>query len=318
MHPLALPFRRSGYVTRHSGYAWARAIVMLAILLAGQGCKICRWSRNEQDQIAVRQLALRGAEAMQRGNADEAERCFQDAITKHPQDERCYVLLAELRKKQGRSVESTENLEKAISLSGGDPHLLVELGEQRFEQDELAEAMECVRKALRQDATSSRAWVLHARLLREAHQGPEAIVAYHRALQIDPNQYAVTLELAEVYLQEGRLERCLSTLDSRACNATEALESGEPEYLRGIAFARMKRHADATTALAEAERKGIRSPELYFLLAQSHHLSGSPASARLALAEAQKLSPEDERFAQLAAAIDTPRSSLATKPRQLR
>ncbi len=316
MHPPAhLPLGCTK-ATRLTSNAWVRGLLLVSLLCAGSGCKICRWNRNEQDLVAVRQLALRGAEAMQRGNADEAERCFQDAITKHPQDERCYVLLAELRRKQGRSVESTENLEKAVSLSGGDPHLLVELGEQFYEQDELAAAMECVRKALRQDATSSPAWVLHARLLREERKGAESIVAYHRALQIDPNQYSVAMELAEVYLQEGRLERCLSTLDSRACVTADAVFSGEPEYLRGLAFARMERHGDATTALAEAERKGIRSPELYFQLARSHHLSGSPASARLALGEAQKLSPEDGRFAQLAAAIDAPERSVATRPRK--
>lgn len=306
MHLLAHFSVCSPYAPRAASVAWVRGLIVVCLLNTISGCALCRWSRSDQNLGVARQLSLRGAEAMQRGNADEAERCFLDAIAKHPQDERCHVLLAELRRKQGRSAESTEHLERAVALSGDDPHLLVELGEQLFEQDARGEAMRCVRKALRQDASSANGWLLYARLLKYDNNGPESIIAYHRALQIDPHQRAAAIELAEVYLQEGRLERCLSTLDSKAFGASESTTSGEPEFLRGLALARMERHSDASIALAEAERKGIHSPELYFQLAQSHHFSGSPASARLALAEARRLAPQDERFAQLAAAIDLP------------
>jgi tetratricopeptide (TPR) repeat protein len=264
----------------------------------------------------VRQLALRGAEAMQRGNSVEAERCFHEAIKRQPQDERCHALLAELRHKQGRSQESTEHLERAVRLSGDNPQLLVELGEQLLAQGSREAALDCAARALQQDASSSAAWILKARLLRQQQNSPASIVAYHRALQIDPNHRDAAIELAEVYLREGRLERCLSTLDSRALATTEAMASGEPEFLRGMAYARMERHADATLALAEAERKGVRSPELYYQLAASHHHTGSPGSARLALAEARKMAPQDERFARLEAAIDGTVSKIATRPRR--
>lgn len=283
-----------------------RTFLVVSTLGMTSGCTLCRWTKSQEDLGVARQLTLRGAEAMQRGNAMEAERCFLDAIERHPQDERCHVLLAELRKRQGREIESTEHLQRAVAISGDDPNLLVTLGEQLFEQDSQDAAMRCVRKALRNDATSSAAWVLYARLLKQQQDGPDAIVAYHRALQIDPNQRSVAIELAQTYLEEGRLERCLSTLDSKALSVAESGGNGEPEYLRGLALARMERHADATLALADAERKGIRTPEVYYQLARSHHLSGYPASARLALAEAQKLAPYDNRVAELAAALDEP------------
>lgn len=295
-----------------------RALPIIFALALTQGCTLCRWTKSQENLGAARQLTLRGAEAMQRGNALEAERCFLDAIARHPQDERSHVLLAELRKQQGRDLESTEHLERAVALSGDDPGLLVLLGEQFFEREEYEDALQCARKALRNDASSSRAWVLYARLLKERKRGPEAIVAYHRALQIEPHQRDVAFELAQTYLAEGRLERCLSTLDSKAFSTAGSSGNGEPQYLRGIALAQMERHADATVALAEAERQGIRTPEIYYQLARSHHLSGAPSSARLAFAEARKLAPRDARLAELAAALEaSPRSppeQVATRP----
>jgi Tfp pilus assembly protein PilF len=296
------------------GQGSLRALLILVIASLCSGCALCRTSRSEQDLVAVRQLALRGSEAMQRGDAVEAERCFEDAIARYPQDERCHALLAELRKKQGRSEESTAHLERAVRLSGDDPRLLVELGAGLLEQGQDDSALDCVRRALRQDASSADAWTLYARALRRKQNNSEAIVAFHRSLQIEPHQSRVALELAEVYLGEGRLERCLSTLDSRACSSAEAVAHGDADYLRGLALARMDRHLDATSALADAERKGIRTPELYFQLAQSHHLNGSPASARLALAEAQKMAPRDERFTRLEAAIEAP--NVAAQPKR--
>lgn len=293
-----------------------RSVLMpLCLFVVTTGCAFCRSTRSEQDLVAVRQLALRGDEAMQRGNAEEAERCFQEAIKRQPQDERCHALLAELRRRQGRETESTEHLERAVQLSGGNPQLLVDLGEQLFAQGDHPAALDCAHRALRQDAASTKAWVLQARLLRATNRGGDAIIAYHRALQLDSTQRDAAIELAEVYLHEGRIERCLSTLDSRALTTAESTIRGEPEFLRGMAYARLDRHSDATTALAEAERKGIRTPALYFQLAESHYRTGSAASARLALAEARKMAPSDDRMARLEAAIEGPATSVAARDR---
>lgn len=286
----------------------------LLALCSSSGCTIFGPARTDNDLVALRQLTLRGAEAMQRGDAGEAERCFTDAIAQHPQDERCHVLLAELRKRQGRMEESTEHLAKAVELSGEDPRLLVQLGGQYYELGAYDAAMDCVSRALRRDASSATAWLLYARLLLRQEEYPRAIIAYHRSLQIDANQPDAALELADVYLREGRIERCLSTLDSRACSMGETAASGRTDYLRGLAYAQIDRHADAVASLAEAERKGVREPELYYQLAISHHQMGSPASARLALTEFRRLAPGDRRFHELAQAIEAPKERVASLP----
>src|SRR5687768_7338334 len=108
---------------------FAPRIVAAAALLFLSGCCSLSWRKDADEVVAARELVSRGIEAQQEGRDEEASRLFAQAMETCPDDERCRRHFAEVLWRQGQAGQAITHMQEAVRLSGGDPLLIVRLGE---------------------------------------------------------------------------------------------------------------------------------------------------------------------------------------------
>jgi tetratricopeptide (TPR) repeat protein len=253
------------------------------ILPAGStGCACLHRDKVDANVVSARQLSLRGVDAIQHGQWEDAEQMFTSALEKNPADERAHRHIAEVFWHRGQQDLAIRHQEESVRLSGGDPALLVELGEMYFTQGNQRAAAECAAKAIESNHQLPAAWALRGDILRQRSEPEEALQCYHRALNLQPHYPQVQLALADLYAQSNRPRRALATLDSLASRYPPESVPVEICYQRGLAYKALGRYQDAVETLSQAAERSDPSSELLYHLGEAQLLAGNLASARLA------------------------------------
>jgi tetratricopeptide (TPR) repeat protein len=204
---------------------------------------------------------------------------------------------------QGLYTEAIEHQQEAVRLSGGDPVLMVRLGEMYLAQGDLDGAKHLAQRVIDSGPESAAAYRLRGDVLRGQNRWREALAAYHRALSIEPDNVDVQMAVAQVYQCNGRPQRALSTLQSLAATYSPGEEPAELLYWQGIAFSALGRHRQAIRQFARAESSGMQSADLQFRLAEANHLAGNASAALSALERAMQLDPHHPQAGRLCEAI---------------
>jgi tetratricopeptide (TPR) repeat protein len=137
------------------------AVLVAAVCLCNAlGCASLRKDTISEDVITARQMSLRGFDALQRGKHEEAEAWFANAIETNPVDDDAHVQYAELLWKRNLRDEAIKHLEQSVKLSGGDPALLVRLGEMYLAQGDADRAWQQAEKAIQSNRQLPCAWAL--------------------------------------------------------------------------------------------------------------------------------------------------------------
>ena len=271
---------------RNSQTSGVTSVSVIAVLISVAGLTGCTClNRNKVDAnvVSARQMSLRGIDAMQRDQWDDAEALFATALRKNPADERAHRHFAELLWRRGQRPVAIRHQEESVRLSGGDPTLLVQLGEMYLQQGNADAASECAEEAIDANSELSEAWALHGDIHRQRGDAGKALESYHRALNYRPHYPHVQLALAELYQRAEQPRRALSTLESLAGQYPPEHVPLEIEYQRGLALKSLGRYQDAVESLTLAAHKGEPTSELLCQLSEAQFLAGNVASARLAL-----------------------------------
>ncbi len=289
-------------------------VLVLASVFPG-----CRSLRNGQRDLGVseaRQFSLRGTDALQLKKYDDAEALFSEALRRCPADERAHWGMAEVQAQKGNCQTATVHMQEASRLSGNNPDLLVRLGEMHLESKRLDQALAQAESALTSNRQHAGAWQLRGNIHREQQQWQEAIDCYQRSLMSRPNNPSVQMALAGIYLQLGRPQRALATLERMSDLQSSEYQSAQAFLLKGQALASLDQVDDAKLCLREAASRA--SAEDYGLFLQLAYLQaevGQIAEARLSLGRTLVLQPEnsdaiglqrrlDQQFASLVSAGD--------------
>jgi tetratricopeptide (TPR) repeat protein len=289
--------------------------LFVLLLVPLGGCASLGRNPVAENVVLSRQLSHRGIDAMQRGQWDEAEMMFAEAIDLCEADERAHRRYAETLWRRGAWQEAIRHMHSAVSLSGGDVKLRVQLGEMHLSRGNVDLASEQAEAAIRGPRPSADAWRLRGDVLRRRGQSEEAMSSYHRALSIEAHQPAAQLALSEMYLQRQRPRRALSTLESLARSYPPDELPRDVMLLQGYALKQLNRHDDAVVVLSEAAKQVPVTGEVLFQLAETQFLAGDLASAQVAALNALARTPEDGRAQALLATI---RNSVPDAHRQLR
>lgn len=260
------------------------AIGLLAGLFsAAGGCASFSKQRVDENVVAARQLAMRGMDAMQRGQYPDAETLFEESLQLCPLDERTHRHYAQMLWRRGAHEPAIAHMEDAVRLSGGAAEMLVELGDMYLARGDLALAEQQADRALAASRQLPAAWALKGDVLQRQGRTAESLANYHRALAYREHYPRVQFAVAELYRNQGNSARSLATL--------QALEQGYPPdqvpasvfFHQGLALRQLHRHNEAIERLATARQLGDNTPELLVELAGAQMQIGDIGNARLSL-----------------------------------
>jgi tetratricopeptide (TPR) repeat protein len=300
-----------GHNAEHVTHSSAAAVVCLAAILLAGGCTSLYRKPVADNVVSARQLSLRGIDAMQHEQWDEAEKLFQRAIETCPADERAHCRYAETLWRRGSAGEAIAHMEKAVQLSGGDPQLLVQVGEMYLAGGQLDKAAQRAERAIRANQQLASAWALQGSVLHQRGHADEALACFHRALSFQPYYPQVQVSVAEIYRQAGRPQRALATLDALADQFAPGEQPQQVAFLQGLALKALGRYDDAVESLTAASQRGPSSADLLYHLSEAQLLAGDPVNARLAVLQALDRDPKHQASQQLKAHIESRQQRMA-------
>lgn len=269
------------------------------------GCRALRANRQTRELTAARQMSLRGAEALQQKKYGDAESLFSEAIRQSPADERAQSGYAEVLLQKGQVQAATQHMTKAVETSGGNPDLVVRLGQMHLEQGELPLALAQADLALRNQRTHAGAWALKGDVLRQQRQLQDALDCYHRSLIYQSDAPQVQIALAEIYGQLGRPQRALATLNNLADHHSPEKVPPRAWLLKGRALADLGEEAEAKRCLRLATQyAGESQSGLLLELASAQYVCGDLAEARLCLGRVLRQEPSNQSALQLQSQLD--------------
>jgi Flp pilus assembly protein TadD len=286
--------------------------LLLAAFVPLTGCAGLSRRVQTDDVVFARQIAQRGMDAGDVGNWQRAEEYFAKAVEVCPVDERVQARYAEALWRRGAQDEALHHMQEAVRLSGGDPELAVRYGEMQLDVGDLEQAGQLADRVIQAGRQHAGAYRLRGAVLERQGQWQEALADYHRTLTIEPNYPDVQMAIATVYLQLGRPQRALSTLQALATSYPSGEEPGDMLYFEGLACGALGRHAQALTHLQMAAERGYETPDLHFNLAQAHHALGDHAAAALALQRTLAADPAHAEALRFAASMHQPPDTTTT------
>jgi len=278
------------------------------------GCASLHKKKIDAGILSARQMSLRGIDAKLRGDLQEAESLFNQAIDNCPMDERIRYHYAETLWEAGEQERAVAQMEEAVQLSGGNVDLVVRLGEMYLARGDLRQAAIQAGKAIESNRQLASAWALRGEVLRQMGRDEESLASYHRALSYQPHYPQVQLATAEIYRHQGRPGRALATLRALAATYSPEETPAQVLFLQGRALKELRRYDAAGEAFAAAVRQGPASPELLYHLAECQWLAGEPANARLTV-QAALAQPRDASHERVVAELISLQRRLSETPR---
>ena len=275
------------------------SLLVLLFAIGSSGCATLR-NRNPIDEevIIARQLSQQGVDARQDGDWTLAEERFRSAIKYCPKDHTARVQYAECLWRRGASDDATQELTKAIDLSGGsDVDSIARLGEMLNQMGNKDSSARLVEHALTIDPQNAHAWKLHASLLRDKGELEKALAGYHRALAYAPDDADVLAATAEIYYQANRPHRAVAVLDRVFSETEKELASTRLLRLHGLALAKLERNDEAIQSLTLA-RNSMQEPTADLLadLAESQLANDQVADAAATIDEAFRIATAGDRI----------------------
>jgi len=289
-----------GVTLRTRAAAWC---VILVLLPATVGCAGFSRRLQPDDVVLARQIAQRGMDAVDAGNWQKAEQSFAQAVEVCPVDEQVQARYAEALWHRGARKDALEHMEEAVRLSGGEPELVVRLGEMHLETGDLQQASNAAERVTLSGRQLASAYRLRGDIRQRQGRLDGALADYHRALGVQPQYPEVQMAIARVYYQQGRPQRALSTLQALAGSYQSGEEPVALLYWEGLACKALNRPEQAVRHLSQAEGRGLQSADLLYNLAEARQMAGDLVAAQQTLQRAMELDPDHPDAQRLAQAI---------------
>ena len=185
------------------------------MLLAGTGCQTLHpfAERTKSKIVSARSWANGGLEAMQSGHLQRAQGFFTRAAEQHPTDFRTRANLARTHFRSGEIETAIQEMETAVSLSGNDPWMTVELGQMYLSQGNLVKARERAEQVIAAKHNFVPGYTLLGQVSRRAGDYDQALAYLHKAASLDPADLSVPLELVKAYRGNKEPRKALAAID---------------------------------------------------------------------------------------------------------
>lgn len=238
---------------------------------------------------------------------------YQNAIALTPSDEDLYLELADLLLTGNLEDQAMAILERTVQMFPDSRWARVSLAEVRFDAGRVEDALEDFRIASALDGAPDldpdydrerQAFILRRIGEMEAHllRFDEALVAYRKVLDLDPENLDAHLGLGRLYLRRNRLEEALDEYEEGVRR-----DPGSLAARRGLAetYLRMERFTESVTAAEQVLEIDSADLSGHYLLATALVRAGRLDDGRKALEEYRRLEEEARAAEHRATDIDT-------------
>ncbi len=154
----------------------------------------------------------------------------------------------------------------------GTPEEMRKAGDAALERKDFAIAADLLKRALDQDASQKDGWDDLGRAYAGAHQPEDAIRAFRKQIEVDPDHARANSDLAEELQQQGKFEDALAAYRKQA-EITPSAKSAHKNL--GLLLAQLHRDDEARTELETADSIPPDDPEVKMALAQVYGRTGN-------------------------------------------
>jgi Flp pilus assembly protein TadD len=268
------------------------------------GCATFSHRPVAENVVRCREQCQAGLSAARMGRSEQAFELYEEAVKACPDDERARRLFAEALWQQGEMSKAINEMQDAARLSGGDPAILVRLGEMYLAAGSESRAAHYATAAISAAPHLPEAWALEGDVLRSREDFGGALARYHRALSYRADFPPAQLAVSKIYMQQGRHSRALATLTALAQNYATDEAPQIVFILKGECLKSLNRCKEAAEQFEFAARLAPATPELFYQLADCYCRCGESHAARAAAQQALALEPAHEGTRRLLAQLD--------------
>jgi len=151
----------------------------------------------------VTQKLRQGVQYHEAGDLQQAEACYREVLTTHPEHPEALYLLASLAHQQGDHEAAIAHLELALQQVPDNVACLFNLGNALQPVGRLDEALAKFRRVIALRPEEANGWGKLGEALRAKGDTGEAVAAYEQALALDGNFPPALMNLANILLAEG-------------------------------------------------------------------------------------------------------------------
>lgn len=148
-----------------------------------------------------------------RNQLGEAETRLEQALALDPQLQQARALMARIHGRQGDVDLSRREIEDIVNARPDQPRPIVALARLHLQHDEPKQAIAVLEPAAAQHEDSVELWAMlgRARLAAEDYAGAEQ--ASRKALELDPRQRLLGVQLLQALIPQGKLQEAMQMLD---------------------------------------------------------------------------------------------------------
>jgi len=254
---------------RGLGYMAYRSPVSAEALAAGLS--------DPKDKISDFNTLLDGIDAGKLGDLDRERKLLTQVQTSNPDMYLLPFLLGEAELKASNWKAAQEALERSLKLNPNFDQAMTALARALHQQGEDEAALQWVEKAIQANPENLRAWYQKGWISIKANPDG-AMVAFEKALEIQPGFAMAHRDLGVILLQKGRYKDAATHLEQAA-----ELGLAHPRLYNflGIAYSRTGRYQDAVKVYTEALSKEPNFAEAHLNLSYVYEKLNRPQSARL-------------------------------------
>jgi len=262
---------------RALGYMAYRSPVSAEALAAGLS--------DPKDKISDFNTLLDGIDAGKLGDLDRERKLLTQVQETNPDMYLIPFLLGETELKAANWKAAREALERSLKLNPNFDQAMTALARAFHQQNQDEQALEWVEKAIEANPKNLRAWYQKGWISVKADPDG-AIIAFEKALEIQPGFAMAHRDLGMILLQKGRYKEAATHLEQAA---ELGLEHAKLYNFLGIAYSRIGRYHDAVKVYTRALSQEPDFAEAHLNLSYVYEKLNRPQSARLQYEAACKL-----------------------------
>lgn len=161
---------------------------------------------SEEQQGDIDKRCNEAAQFVDAGKLDEAEACYEAALSRTKVYPRALHGLGVVRYRKGNTENGIELVSKAIDYKPDYVDALLNLGKMLHEQGRLLAASQTYQKVVSIKPDDQSALFLTALLLSKAGEREHAIIAYQRLIAIAPNQFDAIFNMGQILLETRQFD----------------------------------------------------------------------------------------------------------------
>jgi tetratricopeptide (TPR) repeat protein len=264
----------------------------LVTALLGSGCApglLRTADRATPAEVAFRRQLSQDAQlAIDRGDWKQAETALQRLARETPRSAEVHQRLGRVLRELGQLDRAEVCYQRSLALDSEYADALVGLGEVEALGGRWEPALKHIDAAIELIPTRAEAHLARGRVLEGLRRPDEALAAYFRALNADPNSAPALLRIADIQLTRRQYDQALARL-SHVLEITP--DDPGPHYRRGRAHLALGHTPEALEDLRFAAAHLPRSPEVFYHLGLALEQAHQKPEALKAAQQALRLAP---------------------------